>query len=236
MHMAYSTNPALPKVRMEATKLVRSGWSTVKVARHLGYAQSTITKWCQRAPENNPWARAIPTCSSRPWHHPHELAPDLVRRIIEIRRERDQCAEVIHHRLVREGVAVSLSSVKRTLARNGLTYPSKWKKWHQYPARPLPEKPGVLMQIDSMQDGMPADHLHAYALVDACSRWGYAATVPRILTHASARFMENARHAASFPFATLQSDHGAEFSKMVHEAMRVPWHRTSPFPDTDANR
>gem|GEM_PF-5339638 len=30
MYMAYSQNPHLPHVRMEAVRLVRSGWSTVK--------------------------------------------------------------------------------------------------------------------------------------------------------------------------------------------------------------
>lgn len=212
MYMAYSNNPNLPRVRMEAVRLVRSGWSTVKVARHLGYGQGTIVKWVKRAPGDRR-LRLIPTRSSRPHHHPGELGEDVVARILELRRERSQCAEVLHHRLAKEGVVVSLSSVKRTLKRHGLVYPSKWKKWHQYPARPIPKRPGILVQIDSLQEGLARENLRAYALVDICSRWAYAFPCPRVNSHVSLQFVEGARGAAPFPFRTLQSDHGPEFSK-----------------------
>jgi transposase InsO family protein len=210
--MAYSNNPNLPRVRMEAVNLVRAGWSTVKVARHLGYSQGTIVKWRQRAPDSRK-ARIIPTRSSRPYHHPNELASELVARIIEIRKERNQCAEIIHHQLKKEDVAVSLSSIKRTLKRNHLTYPSKWKKWHQYPERPEPERPGILIQLDSMQEGVPQEHLHVYALIDVCSRWAHAEAAERISAQRSACFVREAQKQSLFQFATIQSDHGREFSK-----------------------
>lgn len=211
MYMAYSTNHQLPRVRRNAVNFVLSGHSTREAARHFGYSQGAIVQWMKRAPGSR--RMFIPTRSSRPYHHPHELGDLVVNRIIEIRRERHQCAEIIHHRLKSEGVSVSLSSVKRTLKREGLIYPSKWKKWHQYPERPVPEKPGILVQIDSMQDGLAADHLHAYALIDVCSRWGYAQAAERISAHHSARFIAAARGHSPFIFKTVQSDHGAEFSK-----------------------
>lgn len=211
MYMAYLTNPHLPRVRREAVNFVLLGHSTREAARRFGYSQGAIVQWMKRAPGDR--RTFIPTRSSRPWHHPSELPSSLVEWIIAIRRERNQCAEVIHHRLSTEGVTVSLSSVKRTLKRNGLVYPSKWKKWHQYPERPRPERPGILIQIDSMQEGVAADHLHAYALIDVCSRWGYAEAAERITTHRSAAFVAAARQASPFPFRTVQSDHGAEFSK-----------------------
>ncbi len=96
MYMAYTTNPHLPAVRMEAVRLVRSGWSTRKVARHLGFSQGPIVQWMKRAP----WdlqARVIPTQSSRPHHHPKELHPELVRTIITYRRTYLRDAFFIHH-------------------------------------------------------------------------------------------------------------------------------------------
>ena len=211
--MAYSLNPQLPRVRREAVRLVREGWSTREVARHLGYAQSAIVKWCARAPGNRHCV--IVTRSSRPLHHPHELAPSLVDRILSLRAERKQCAEILHHRLTKEGIAVSISSVKRTLKRAGVIYPSPWKKWHMYPPRPIAETPGVLVEMDTMQEGLAHEHLHAYALVDLCSRWGHAEATNHISTHRSLAFVEEARMVAPFPLLTLQSDHGAEFSKWL---------------------
>lgn len=47
MHMSYSKNPNLPKVRAEAVKMVRSGQSVRAVARHFGYSHSAVVKWFQ---------------------------------------------------------------------------------------------------------------------------------------------------------------------------------------------
>ncbi len=212
MYMAYSQNPQLPHVRMTAVRLVRSGWSTVKVARHLGYSQSAIVKWMQRAPHDLR-ARVIPTRSSKPHHHPAELSEDMTETIIAYRRKYRRCAVVLHHLLGKDGYAISLSSVERTLRRNELTRFSKWKKWHTYPPRPLPEKPGVLVEIDTIHDGPHEDRLYLYTLLDVCSRWAHAIPSLAINTHRSLRFVDTARGISPFAFETLQSDHGSEFSK-----------------------
>ena len=196
---------------MEAVKLVRSGWSTVKVARHLGFSQSAIVKWVQRAPGNN--KQLIPTQSSRPHHHPRELSLEIIKAILEYRHHYQRGAEVLHHLLNKDGIAVSLASVKRTLRRNNLVYPSQWKKWHVYPPRPSPEKPGILVEIDTIHDGPHEDRLYVYTLLDVCSRWAYAMPVPHINTHESLRFVDQVQPLAPFSFQTLQSDHGSEFSK-----------------------
>jgi transposase InsO family protein len=116
---------------------------------------------------------------------------------------------------------VSLSSVKRVLRRYGCTRYSKWKKWHQYPERPKAEKPGILVQIDTIWDGISADRLYLYTLLDVCSRWGYAWPVQRIAAGASVRFIQSARQSAPFSFQTLQSDHGSEFSKWFTKRMQT---------------
>jgi len=108
---------------------------------------------------------------------------------------------------------VSLPSVKRVLKRHGQSRFSKWKKWHQYPERPLPVKPGLLVEIDTIHEGAHGNRLYIYTLLDVCSRWSYAWPTARITSWASVRFVRSAQAAAPFPFSTLQSDHGPEFSK-----------------------
>src|SRR3989338_724955 len=110
MKMAYISNPFAPKARMDAVKLVRAGWSMRKVARYMGCSHSAVVKWTQKAPENRR-KKIIPTLSSRPYHHPHELSTDMVKRIIAYREKYRRCAEIIHWHLLKDGYAVSLSSV-----------------------------------------------------------------------------------------------------------------------------
>lgn len=210
--MPYATNPRLPKVRMDAVKLVRSGWSTRKVAQYTGFNQSSIVRWTMRAPSDKR-IRTIPTRSSKPYHHPNELPDETVCKILEYRRRHRRCAEVLQYMLRRDGCGVSLSSVKRTLKRNGLTRYSKWKKWHKYPIRPTPEKPGILVQIDTIHIGEPEERLYVYSLLDVCSRWAYALPALKIGNNHSLKFVKQAQLGAPFKFGTLQSDHGSEFSK-----------------------
>lgn len=197
---------------MEAVKLVEKGWSVRQVARHLGFTHSAIVKWIARVPEDRR-AKTIRTLSSRPHHHPRELSQETVFRIIELRRERNQCAEILHHRLKEEGVQISLVSVKRVLKRNNISKFSHWKKWHSYPPRPLPENPGKLIEIDTIHDGSHENRLYVYTLIDVYSRTAHAIPTEKINTHLSLRFVERAQIFLPFEFQTIQSDHGSEFSK-----------------------
>ena len=214
MEMSYSKNPNLPKVRAEAVKMLRSGHSTREVARYFGYNQSTIVRWNRKVHPEQRQFRVIPTGSSKPYSHPASLRPEVVKAILGMRHETGRGAEFIHHVLMaREGLAVSLSSVKRTLKRNNLTKYSSRKRWHQYPPRPLPDRPGELVQVDTVHRMAGANRLYVYTLLDVYSRWAYAAGALRIGAAPSAGFIKGATLAAPFVFRLIQSDHGPEFSR-----------------------
>lgn len=197
---------------MQAARLVlKQNWSTRQVARYTGFDHSTIVRWVAKARMSR--RLIIPTESSKPRHHPLTLPQETVNAILKHRHKYHRCSEIVHYQLNQEGIAVSLSSVKRTLKRHGLIYPSKWKKWHVYPERPLPEKPGILVEIDSMREGLPKEHLYLYVLIDVCSRWGFAKPVRAISSWQSARFFQEKKRESPFPFQMIQSDHGSEFAK-----------------------
>jgi transposase InsO family protein len=61
--------------------------------------------------------------------------------------------------------------------------------------------------------GGPGERLYCYTLLDVHSRWAHAIPSACINTHQSLRFVEAAQIASPFDFQTIQSDHGAEFSK-----------------------
>lgn len=221
MYMSYSNNPHLPKVRMQAVNLVIQGWSIRKVARHFGVHPSTVLRWQRK--DTNYGMRPIATESSRPHRHPRALKQEIVSAIVTERAAHRRCAEVIHAMLVRRGITVSLSSVKRTLRREWLLRPrSPWKKWHWSAPRPECVNPGDLVQLDTIHVVMPGGRRwYVYTLVDVVSRWAYAEVSVKISAGRSAAFVERAERHAPFRFAMLQSDHGPEFSTWFARHVRA---------------
>ena len=162
----------------------------------------------------------IPTESSRPKHHPRELSGDIIDKIVEIRLKHNRCAEVVYQELLNQGIPISLSSVKRTLSRQGLIKKrSPWKRWHFEVERPLALNPGDLVQIDTIH--LIPGKLYVYTLIDVLSRWAQALVTERINTRRSLSFVCSSERIFPFNFSMLQSDHGSEFSQWFTENIKA---------------
>lgn len=212
--MAYTINPKLPRLRMEAVKKIKNeGWSIRQTARYYGYNPSTISRWLNKAPDD--FRKTIPTKSSRPHSHPAMLSEEKVRAIVKVRLEHNKCAEVVYGDLKNRGIIVSLSSVKRTLRRTNLIrHRSPWKKWHYSLPRPIVEKPGDLLQLDTVHFVTSSGRrFYVYTIIDLYSRWAYAEVVNKISAGNSVLFLKNARKRANFNFVMIQSDNGPEFTQ-----------------------
>ncbi len=235
--MAYTMNPYLPKVRMKAVRLVRSGWSMRKVSRHIGVNVSTVSRWCKKAPDD---ARAgIPTLSSKPNSSPKEISSDIKDMIVAERLKHGRCGNVIHQVLLRRDIAVSLSTVNRVLDRGGyLKKKSKWKRLHKYEPPVKALNPGDLVQIDTIHllpDPYKLDYTkwYIYTLIDINSRWVYAKATKKIGAKESLKFVREAKVRASFRFRCIQSDNGPEFSKYFTQNIKTRHRHTRVRKPTD---
>jgi len=160
----------------------------------------------------------IPTLSSRPKSHAKQLSYEKVNAIVEQRKKRNRCAEVVHQELLRRDIVVSLSSVKRTLKRQGLIKKrNPEKRWHLFTPRPQAVLPGDLVQIDTIHFLIGGKRFYVYTIIDLASRWAYAKVSMRINTHYSLRFVKEAMAVAGFTFKMIQSDNGQEFSTWFTE-------------------
>ncbi len=129
---------------------------------------------------------------------------------------------MVHQQLKNEGIVVSLNSVRRTIDRAGLMKKrSKFKRWHPPVDRPIPLKPGDLIQMDTVHRMIDKKkRLYVFTLIDVHSRWVYAKAYEKMSGKKSIEFVTEAEHTASFRFDMLQSDHGPEFSMWFVEQMK----------------
>lgn len=206
----YTLNPHLPRIRRDAV-VFADKHGVRATARHFGFSPGAIVAWRKRAVKEG--RGTLPTRSSRPKHHPKELCDELRWTIYRKRLAVQRSAEVVHLHLKEDGVDVSLSSVKRTIDRMGLTKKrSPWKRFHPHVERPRTEKPGDLVQIDTIHTMQSAKvRMYTFVLIDVYSRFVYAKAYQKMNAATSVQFVREAQRHATFPFMMLQSDHGPEF-------------------------
>jgi IS30 family transposase len=214
--MPYTSNPKLPRLRMEAVKLVKKGWTTRQAARHFGYNQSTVARWVQRVQDERIHGLAgVPTKPSRPETHPRALTPEIVQAILTERVKHGRCSEIVHADLVDQGVMVSLSSVKRTLKRHEMLRDrTKFRRKRIIVPRPPASSPGALVQMDTVHilDWTTDKRFYLYTILDVCSRWAYVELHEQLRAKIASEVVLRAQAKAGFRFVVLQTDNGPEFS------------------------
>ena len=231
--MAYYRGKDIEKSRGNAMQeVILEKRSIAQVARRFGKNRSTIYRWIKkwRMQQNvlleNPcrpsralgkvfrWQSVkwnIPTLSSAPKTHPNALNADIVSAILRIRQHRYECAEIIHYKLAKEGLNISLSSIKRVIKRNELWRKKRRYRWNE--KRPLPTAPGELIQTDTVHYVNPLDHskMYIYTVIDLYTRMAYAKISPNLSEKGAAETIFEAQEFMNFPFKMVQSDNGAEF-------------------------
>lgn len=231
--MAYYRGKDIEKSRGNAVQeVILEKRSVAQVARRFGKNRSTIYRWIKkwRMQQNvlleNPgrpsrtlgkvfrWQSVkwdIPTLSSAPKTHPNALNADIISAILRIRQHRYECAEIIHYKLAKEGINISLSSIKRVIKRNELWRKKRRYRWNE--KRPLPTAPGELIQTDTVHYVNPLNHskMYIYTVIDLYTRMAYAKISPNLSEKGAAETIFEAQEFMNFPFKMVQSDNGAEF-------------------------
>lgn len=245
--MSYSSNPLLPKARAAAVRLVVEDHVAIAVAaRKSGIHRTTLWRWHQQwlelnqhvqltndnrpnRPVGNKFRMAacrwlIPTRSSRPHNCSHAVSAAVVDRIRYYRRRYGRCAVIVQAYCVREGTLVSLSTVRRILARLGLTAKRKWKRGYRPPVpRPAALRPGALVQTDTVHlyDHVTKGRTYLYTLIDVYSRWSYSEHHAVLSQALAAAVVRRGEAYAGFHFAMVQADNGPEYGRQFEELLKT---------------
>ncbi len=140
---------------------------------------------------------------------------------MRIRCQKYECAEIVQYKLNKEGIVVSLSSVKRTIKRNELWRKKRKYRWNE--KRPLPTAPGELVQIDTVHYVNPLNRsrLYIYTAIDLHTRMAYAKVSPKLSEQGAIETIFAAQEFMSFSFKMVQSDNGAEFQKRFQQRLNT---------------
>jgi len=232
--MAYSTNPHIINTRKAALLYVVVAHRPVcLVARRFGVHRSTLWRWLCRWKEINQFVKdrnynrpsrphsfneknycwKLPTRSSAPKSHPKRIAREIIEKILAIREKLNRCAQIIQTELLKECIVVSLSTIKRVIARYGLQK-TKRRKIRRTLPRPNVKAPGDLVQIDTLHyvDKLTGKRRYIFTVIDLYSRMSYGRCFDRLLPGCALKTFLLAEQYFGFSIATIQSDNGPEFS------------------------
>ncbi len=135
----------LVEQRYKAVCDVLDGATVTDVARRNGVARQTVHDWLRRYASGG--LAGLADASSKPQSCPHQMAPEVEARVLELRRAHPGWGpRTIGHRLGRDGVepVPGRSSIYRCLVRHGLVTPeprrkrrSDYKRWERSRAMEL---------------------------------------------------------------------------------------------------
>lgn len=249
--MAYSINPNLPKARALALKmLLLERVPLTVVARKYGVHRTTIWRWKKKWLELNKYVEegvfanrpgrakykkvhlneayyrwSIKTISSAPHYHPWTIPESVVKLALEIRRTLRRCAEVVWHHLTTElKIKISLSSVRRILRRNHcFDGARKPRLRYNNPKRPLPTKPGELVQIDTIHhvDHASGRRLYYYTVIDLYTRLSYVTFSTKLRPGLAAQAVLEAQAKWGFKIQMVQADNGPEFGRYFEQTLKA---------------
>lgn len=208
------------KVRKHTIQLLKSGWSQSKVARYLGYYQSTISRW------RNKWfwhgQAGYHNFSNKPKTlHPKTTLWEHQLLVRKIRKETRYCHQKIQMVLAQEHqIHLSLSTIYRILKKSGLI---KSKQRYQRAKKQIPvvfrpKEAGKLIQLDTK-------HLkdrYQYVFIDCATRYPVAYVSTRLDMQTASSLLKQALKDFPFKIEMIQTDNGPEFqSKFVKICQRL---------------
>ena len=245
--MAYSINPNLPKARALAMQLlVREGIPLQIVANRCGVHRSTVWRWKRKWDKlndyvqfDNPnrphraYSRAnhlahciwrIPTLASIPLTSPNAIGEQLVARILDLRYALKRCAEVVwHYATTKEGLSISLSSVRRILRRHHCFDGARKKRVRSdNPRRPHVTQPGELVETDTIHhvDPHTGRRLYYYTIIDLYTRMTHVTMSTMLRQGLATQAVIDAQEVFGFTFAMVQSDNGPEYGRYFEQQMK----------------
>jgi len=151
--------------------------------------------------------------STRPKTHPRETPIRIKERIIELRRERKQCALKLQWDLEEEGIKIHYRTIGKILKVEGLTrrYRTKKIRW-KYVRVPL--KKGELMEIDVkyVPDRIKGRRYYQFTAIDCASRWRYLQAYEDESTFLAIKFLKELVRVADFKIQSVKTDNGSCFT------------------------
>ncbi|OGY67036.1 MAG: hypothetical protein A3I24_00680 [Candidatus Harrisonbacteria bacterium RIFCSPLOWO2_02_FULL_41_13b] len=151
--------------------------------------------------------------SRRPKTNPNETPIRIKEKIIELRKDKKQCALKIMWDLEDEGIGIHFQTIQKIIKKEGLTkkyrtrkqnIPYEVKQWH----------PGEMVEIDVkwVPGRLNGDRFYQFTAIDCSSRWRYLSVYPFCSNGSAIKFINELLSIAPFKIKSIKTDNGSIFT------------------------
>ena len=151
--------------------------------------------------------------SRRPKTNPRETPIRIKERIIELRKDKKECALKIQWDLQDEGIDIHFQTVQKIIKTEGLTrkYHSRKLKTTYLGKQWLP---GEMVEIDVkwVPGRVNGERYYQFTAIDSASRWRYLNVYPFCSNYYAKKFLKELVSVASFIIKSVKTDNGAIFT------------------------
>lgn len=172
--------------------------------RALNYWLAAFRKYGMDGLENSP---------TRPKSHPRETPIRIKEKIIELRRDKKECAKKIAWDLEDEGIKIHKRTIGKIIKKEGLTRRYRTKKIKYHYVRIMP-KQGELVEIDVkyVPRRIKRRRCYQYTAIDVSSRWRHIQVYDDLSNYSAIRFLKEVIAIAPFKIQAVKTDNGTCFT------------------------
>jgi len=181
----------------------------------LGYKRSYFYFWFNRLKQANFDISSLVERSRRPDSHPKKTPPEIVDKIIVLRKQTSYGPDRLQFHLQSlYGIYLPKSTIGHILKRENLIPPKRLKHRKKHPKRYQMPNPGDLVQMDVkyVPYRIKGQQHYQYTTLDDCTRWRFAKIYYELSVNNTESFFKEFLKSAPFKIKTIQTDNGVEFT------------------------
>lgn len=183
----------------------------IDAAKVCSYGQRTLERWLTNYRKYG--EQGLEPKSTRPKTNPKETPIRIKERIIELRKEKKQCALKLQWDLEEEGINIHYQTIQKILKIEGLTRKYRTRKIRYNYVR-IPLKKGELVEIDIkfVPDKIKGQKYYQFTAIDCSDRWRYLQAYDDASSFSAISFLKELIDAADFKIKAIKTDNGSYFT------------------------
>ncbi len=185
--------------------------SIKSMAKVCPFSERSLKYWITNYKEHG--MDGLENKSRRPKTNPNETPIRIKEKIIELRKDRKQCALKIMWDLQDEGINMHFQTIQKIIKKEGLIRKYRTRK-KSIPYEVKQWQPGEMVEIDVkwVPGRINGDRYYQFTAIDCSSRWRYLNAYPFCSNGNTIKFLEELMAIAPFKIKSIKTDNGCNFT------------------------